>query len=346
MSLRVIPYRLPFARPLRTRRGVLRRRRGWLLEVRAGERVGWGDAACWPGFGASPCQVRAGLRTLLARDEPLDLEALDLEHWARGLSGPARHAAACAALDLRAQAAGLSLARWLDPQAHTHARSHALVGSVAEARHAAAEGATAFKLKLGGRPLAVDLQRLRELREAVGSAAALRVDANGAWTRVEAEALWPVLGELEVDFVEQPLAADDLAGLRALRGRGVGVAADESLALYGPQAVLDAEAADVWILKPQALGGPDRALAAGRVALRAGLRPVVTHALDSVVGRTAALHVACALAQDHAHGLGAPFAHDVAPAPSEPARAVGPGLGVAPLALTLRFPRTLVEVGS
>ena len=338
MSLRVVPYRLPFTRPLRTRRGVVRRRRGWLLEVRAGERVGWGDAACWPGFGASPCQVRAGLRTLLARDEPLDLEALDLEHWARGLSGPARHAAACAALDLRAQAAGLSLARWLDPQAHTHARSHALISSVGEARDAAAEGATAFKL--------VDLQRLRELREAVGSAAALRVDANGAWTRVEAEALWPVLSELEVDFVEQPLAADDLAGLRALRGRGVGVAADESLALYGPQAVLEAEAADVWILKPQALGGPDRALAAGRVALRAGLRPVVTHALDSAVGRTGALHVACALAQDHAHGLGAPFSRDVAPTPADLDRAVGPGLGVAPLAHTLRFPRTLVEVGS
>ncbi|MCA8925876.1 MAG: o-succinylbenzoate synthase [Planctomycetes bacterium] len=352
MSLRLYPYRLPFARPLRTARGVLRTRRGWLLEWPLPGYVGWGDACWWQGCGGSSRGVRRALADFAARADRLPSPAqagsdpLDLEPWTRGLEGPARHAVACAALDLRAQVAGVPLARLLNPSARARCASHVLVGGAAEARAAAALGARAFKLKVGARRLAIDLQRVRELRDAVGPAATLRLDANGAWSRVEAAAVWPVLRELGVDFVEQPLPATDLAGLRALRGQGVGVAADESLAQCGVEAVLAAEAADVWILKPQALGGPDLAYLAGRRALQVGLQPVVTHALDSALGRRAAVHVACALGQDHPHGLGDPFAEDVARVAAGGPRATGPGLGVAPTHTRLRFPRTPVEVGS
>jgi len=86
----------------------------------------------------------------------------------------------------------------------------------------------------------------------------------------------------------------------------VPIALDESLATRGLDAVLDADAADAVVLKPMALGGPDRALAAARRAREAGVEPVVTTTIDAVVARTAAVHVAAAIP-------------DVSPAGSPPA---------------------------
>ncbi|MEZ6186237.1 MAG: o-succinylbenzoate synthase [Planctomycetota bacterium] len=338
MKARLHAYRLRFLRPLTTARGRVDARRGWLLELTDGARTGWGDAATWPGFGPAPRALRAALRELARRDPT------DLASWTQGIEGPARHAAASAWLDLEAQRQRLSLARLLNPRAADRARTHTLVSDPEDARAARAAGASAFKLKVGGRPLDEDLARVHALRAAAGPEAALRLDANGAWNRAEAEVAWPELVELGVELVEQPLAADDLAGLRVLRGRGVAVGADESLALLGPDALARAEAADVWVLKPQALGGPDRALALGRRARDAGARPLVTHALDSAVGRRAALHVACALDEPTPHGLGDPFGHDVLPA--QPLEATGPGLGLAGAPAPVRSPRTPVEVGS
>jgi len=90
------------------------------------------------------------------------------------------------------------------------------------------------------------------------------------------------------------------------------------------------------VLKPMALGGPSRALAAGRAAAHAGIDPVVTTTIDAAVARTAAAHVAAALpgGDERAHGLatGDLLATDLVaedPVPVENGRVAvptGPGL--------------------
>jgi L-alanine-DL-glutamate epimerase-like enolase superfamily enzyme len=53
------------------------------------------------------------------------------------------------------------------------------------------------------------------------TAAKLRVDANAGWTRERAAQLIPRLKQYEIEFVEQPLAADDTEGLRWLKRRNL-----------------------------------------------------------------------------------------------------------------------------
>lgn len=82
----------------------------------------------------------------------------------------------------------------------------------------AAEGFTAFKVKVGHSDIEWDVARLRAIREAVGPAAEIAVDGNTAWDgpgtlrwieRMEREGLAPA-------YIEDPIWPEDLEGFRLL----------------------------------------------------------------------------------------------------------------------------------
>ena len=68
-----------------------------------------------------------------------------------------------------------------------------------------------YKIKLGGPG---DMETVRELRR--HTAAPFRVDVNAAWTLDEALEKIPLLRELGVELVEQPLAKDNWEGMKRL----------------------------------------------------------------------------------------------------------------------------------
>ena len=78
------------------------------------------------------------------------------------------------------------------------------------------QGIPRVKMKIGRRP-EHDLDRVRAAREAIGSTSELFVDANGAYTRKQALAQAEAFAECGVSWFEEPVASDDLAGLRLLR---------------------------------------------------------------------------------------------------------------------------------
>jgi L-alanine-DL-glutamate epimerase-like enolase superfamily enzyme len=107
-------------------------------------------------------------------------------------------------------------------------------GSAEQAREAAARavrsGFRTLKVKIGGADFDADLGRLRAVLDAAPSAS-LILDANASLDPDTAVALLDALGAARdrVILFEQPTAADDLDGMRAVRERGrVLVAADES----------------------------------------------------------------------------------------------------------------------
>lgn len=174
----------------------------------------------------------------------------------------------------------------------------------------AASGCRTAKVKVADTADALpgDLARVAAVREALGLSGAIRVDANGAWdveTAVTAiTALDRAAGGLE--YVEQPCRT--LPELAAVRARvGVPIAADESIRrAEDPLRVAVAGAADVAVLKCTPLGGVRRSLAVARqVGEAAGLRCVVSSALETSVGLAAQLALAGALPElDLACGLG------------------------------------------
>ncbi|MDU7525196.1 MAG: enolase C-terminal domain-like protein, partial [Roseomonas mucosa] len=66
-----------------------------------------------------------------------------------------------------------------------------------------------FKVKIGAEAPATDLARLRHLAMALEGRATLIVDANQAWDETTALRCLPVLAELGVTLVEQPVPAWD-----------------------------------------------------------------------------------------------------------------------------------------
>jgi L-alanine-DL-glutamate epimerase-like enolase superfamily enzyme len=90
-------------------------------------------------------------------------------------------------------------------------------------------GIPMVKMKVGREPDR-DPQRVHFAREAIGPGAELFVDANGAYTVPQALGLAGAFTDQGVTWFEEPVSSDDLAGLRAIRGRapaGMAIAAGE-----------------------------------------------------------------------------------------------------------------------
>jgi L-alanine-DL-glutamate epimerase-like enolase superfamily enzyme len=109
-------------------------------------------------------------------------------------------------------------------------------------------GIPRVKMKIGRHP-EDDVMRVRAAREAIGPAAELFVDANGAYSRKQALAQAELFAEDGVTWFEEPVSSDDLDGLRLLRDlapAGMEITAGE----YGYdlpyfRQMLDANAVDV-----------------------------------------------------------------------------------------------------
>lgn len=148
------------------------------------------------------------------------------------------------------------------------------------------DGCTTAKVKVAerGGSLHHDRERVRAVRELLGDAGQIRVDANGGWTKEEAvEAITALSADGPLEYVEQPcLALDDMAYIRE-RFRGeVLIAADESIRKADdPFRVRDAHAADVAVIKVAPLGGVTRAL---KIASELEMPVVVSSELSSSVG--------------------------------------------------------------
>ena len=78
------------------------------------------------------------------------------------------------------------------------------------------QGLERVKMKVGSVP-ADDPARVAAARAAIGPDTALMVDANGAYAHAEAVAMAERFAGLDVDWFEEPVSSDDLAGLRRVR---------------------------------------------------------------------------------------------------------------------------------
>jgi L-alanine-DL-glutamate epimerase-like enolase superfamily enzyme len=336
-SVEVVPYALPFREPYVTARGSLERRELVLLRLRDGDGLtGLGEAVPLSlRGGATLAQVVGELEGLAGLSE-FDEAAVGGE-LAGGISAPARCAALTALADLRgrrAAAEGRSSRTEGAPVPCNATLISAEPAAVADdALRWAEAGFSTFKLKLGSGD---DVGQVRAVREALGGAARIRIDANGAWSVTEAVRVLARLEELDIELAEQPVAnLEELAE----------VAATTSIPLAGDESVesrADAErgtalgACALAAIKLSKVGGPEEAIAIADL-----LPSYLSSALDGPVGIAAAAEVAQTLrvtvagGEDLAHGLATQrlFASTVASVQCDLRDGMlhlppGPGLGV------------------
>jgi L-alanine-DL-glutamate epimerase-like enolase superfamily enzyme len=238
---------------------------------------GTGEAAPFPAVNG---ETRTLATSVLESARP-GLLGVELERW-RASAAQAQlvlaraPSALCAfetaLLDAYTRRAGLSLFGFFGGvQAELETDITLTTGSVEQAFEQAVrarrDGFRILKVKIGGAALEHDLARLRRAHEASPEATFV-LDANASMTADAAIALLDALGALreQVVLFEQPTAADDLAGLAAVRRAGVRVAADESVrCLSDLERLARAGAADIVnlkITKSGLVGALDLALAA------------------------------------------------------------------------------------
>jgi len=158
------------------------------------------------------------------------------------------------------------------------------------------KGFKALKIKVGVNP-AEDVERVRLIREAVGSNIQLRIDANQGWTPKSAIEALNKMEKFEIQFAEQPVPAENLKGLVKVRKNSpIPIMADESV--HSPEDALrliQAEAVDLINIKLMKSGGILKGRKIAAIAEAAGIPCMIGCMGESEIGIAAGTHLAAAV---------------------------------------------------
>lgn len=339
MRLEIAPRRLRLRTPLATAHGTVAERELLdVLVIGADGVAGAGEAAPLPSYdGVTLDDVRAALadcRPVLRDAEGAPRTAV-LDACRQAAVLPQAVAAIDLALwDLEGRRTGAPVWRLLGAEHGGIIAVNALVGAedragaAGEAAAAIGAGFGCVKVKVGAGD---DAGRVAAVRAAIGPDAALRIDANGAWSVEEALAHLRALAPSGIELCEEPVHG--VADLRRVAADApLPIAMDETAVAPG---ALASGATPLVCLKLSRCGGISGLLAAAEAARAAGSEVYLASTLDGPLGIAGALHAAAVLRPQRPCGLATLDAFgglDV-----DPALAVregvmrapdGPGLGV------------------
>ncbi len=215
---------------------------------------------------------------------------------------PAARAAVDMALyDLMGKYHNLPLADWLG-RVHRSLQTSITIGimsaedAVAETEEYLSRGFRILKVKIG-KSLDEDLERLQKIREKAGGHIAIRVDANQGYTSDKYLDFIKKSRHLDLEFIEQPLKADNIVGMQSMpESVRQKTAADESL-LTEQNALKFTHAPrpfGIYNIKLMKCGGILPALKIAEIALLANIDLMWGCMDESIVSISAALHAALA----------------------------------------------------
>lgn len=337
MYLNYEPITLTLETPFRIAHGTSEARHNVLVRIGDGEHEGVGEAAPVRQHHETQTLVLDYLASLAENWPPAD-DPFQLEENLAALppgSQAARAALDIALHDLVGQKLGVPLYRLfgLSPERAPQTSFTIGLGTVEEVQakaRAAAANFSILKLKLGH-----DTQHALALVRAVRAVtdARLVADANCAWTQDQALQLLPALADLGLEWIEQPLAEDDLGGLRCIhQASPLPIFADEPVRTARDIPRL-AGCVDGVNIKVHKAGGLREALRLIAVARAHDLQVMLGCMVETSVGITAAAHLAplvdwadldgnLLVTNDPFVGVRVEQGHLILPG--------GPGLGIAP----------------
>lgn len=231
MQLSLHPFNLQLRHTFRIAHGARTHQPSLVVELKDGALSGFGEATATSYYGQSVEKMQETLEALRDKIENSKWERAE-DFWE--LMRPdlednpfVQCALDVAAHDLAARRAGVPLYRHWGLELNEVPLTNYTIGIAPVPEMIAKMEETpwpVYKIKLGTDH---DLEIIQELRKHTD--AAFRVDANTAWTAEQTIALAPQLKALNVEFIEQPLPADDRDGMVQVHRESVlPVIADES----------------------------------------------------------------------------------------------------------------------
>ena len=160
-------------------------------------------------------------------------------------------------------------------------------------------GFRSFMAKMGRNPIAEEIRRVQQLTERYGGAVQFVADANQGWGEEEAIAFVRGVEGSMLGMLEQPVAADDFAGLRRVRDAStVPLSADESVVTAQDALRLAClEAVDVLSIKASKNGGITKSLRVIAIAEAAGMQCRMNSMIEFGVTQAALLQLGAVAGQ-------------------------------------------------
>ncbi len=268
--------------------------------------VGLGNIDPSPGYSVESIEESLGaLRGTLA-GAVIGMDALNAHEILARLDAcmegfyDAKAAIEMACVDLASRVYGVPVCTYLGGAVRHEFRFNAWIG-ILPPKEAADEaklwfdrGFRSAKIKVGG-DIHADRDRVKAVREAVGNDMALRIDANAGYDVESSIKLAHLMQPFDLQLMEQPVAAEDIAGLARVRreGGGVPIMADEAIVDHRTLIeVIRAGAADIVKLKVMKNGGFLRTQRMAATAEAAGVRVVIGHGFGLGVNTMAEIHFA------------------------------------------------------
>jgi L-alanine-DL-glutamate epimerase-like enolase superfamily enzyme len=268
--------------------------------------IGWGEATVVPIWSG---ETQAGAMSiigeifapLLRGKDPFDIEAIMQALDASVIDNIFTKAAVEMALfDAMGKSLGMPVYKLLGGKANPSpipikfsigARSPEDSARIAAEK--VAEGFQAIKVKVGT-GLEQDLERVRLVREAIGSDILLNLDVNGGWGVKESIRAIPRFYEFDLEYVEQPTPRYDIDGLAQVRKAvEVPIMADESVfTVHQAMQVIRKEAADIISVYPGKNGGMLKTRLICKMAEAAGIACHMGSNLEWDIATSAMIHLA------------------------------------------------------
>jgi L-alanine-DL-glutamate epimerase-like enolase superfamily enzyme len=245
-KVEAIPFTIPYRKPLRFASGEVTEAEHVLVRVHTDDGLtGTAEAPPRPfTYGETQASILAIIRTVFA-PQVTGLSPLEREQIRTRLDRTVGNPTAKAAIDMAVwdvigQSVGLPVTELLGGYGNRMRVAH-MVGfaepaeMVAEAgRMGELYGITTFKVKVGRRPIDLDIAACRALREALGGGAELYIDGNRGWTAADAARALRAMADLDLQFAEELCPADDVLSRRWLVSQSpIPMFADESVPTPG-----------------------------------------------------------------------------------------------------------------
>lgn len=306
----IIPLKLPLKEPLVESHGTFSAFDHVVLRIHGDTGVsGLGEVEAYPSFERIGCETQAGIVSVLQEQlvpAIIGLNAANMNAvWKsmdKAVVGFLRVKAGIdnALYDLNGKALGVPAHQLLGGKVQT---GYVVEGVgyglsidepdilAAKAKAAADRGYRQLEFKAGDAvDPARDVERLRQVRKAIGTDIPIKIDFNGFYDAKTAIRLIREMEQYGVQWIEQPAPYWDLDGLARVRDAvGVTIVIDESVdSVHDLMRVVAAGAADAIHIKPTIKGGLTTARELMWMARAAGLQIVPGTSAPSGVGMAAA----------------------------------------------------------
>jgi L-alanine-DL-glutamate epimerase-like enolase superfamily enzyme len=132
-----------------------------------------------------------------------------------------------------------------------------VAGLVKEMEAYVSQGFRAVKMKVGGESFAVDVERVRAVREALGPHIDIMIDANGKWRAYEAIRFGRAVEKYNPFWFEEPVEPDDYAGSAEVKkALDVPIVMGENeFTRWGCRQLIEADSADIFNFDTVIAGG-------------------------------------------------------------------------------------------